>query len=135
MSNTKRYWQDLSELDPAGLPANAGTEEFNEPMPLDQVLADGSITGSTTSRRDFLKFLGFSVGAATLALRVGWKLLNSRLNAVEPQRMQPPAPAPRQEIAPRSGGRRIRIRSSWAVGDANGVWRQGTSEHIIEFDD
>ncbi|MCL4281644.1 MAG: TAT-variant-translocated molybdopterin oxidoreductase [Flavobacteriales bacterium] len=67
MSNTKRYWQDLSELDPAGLPANAGTEEFNEPMPLDQVLADGSITGSTTSRRDFLKFLGFSVGAATLA--------------------------------------------------------------------
>ena len=36
-------------------------------MPLDQVLADGSITGSTTSRRDFLKFLGFSVGAATLA--------------------------------------------------------------------
>ncbi len=36
-------------------------------MPLDHVLADGSITGSTTSRRDFLKFLGFSVGAATLA--------------------------------------------------------------------
>lgn len=65
MSSTKRYWQDLSEMDPAGPPAKA--EEFNEPMPLDQVLADGSITGSTTSRRDFLKFLGFSVGAATLA--------------------------------------------------------------------
>lgn len=67
MSSKKRYWQDLSEMDPAGLPANVGAEEFNEPMPLDQVLADGSITGSTTSRRDFLKFLGFSVGAATLA--------------------------------------------------------------------
>lgn len=67
MSSNKRYWQDLSEMDPAGLPANAGVQEFNEPMPLDQVLADGSITGSTTSRRDFLKFLGFSVGAATLA--------------------------------------------------------------------
>ncbi|MEZ4557888.1 MAG: zinc ribbon domain-containing protein [Caldilineaceae bacterium] len=75
------------------------------------------------------------VGAATLALRVGWKLLNSRLTATEPQRMQPPAPAPRQEVALRGGGRRIRIRSSWAVGDANGVWRQGSSEHIIEFDD
>ncbi|MBP8822747.1 MAG: TAT-variant-translocated molybdopterin oxidoreductase [Flavobacteriales bacterium] len=67
MSSTKRYWQDLSELDPAAAPAQANAHEFNEPMPLDQVLADGSITGSTTSRRDFLKFLGFSVGAATLA--------------------------------------------------------------------
>ena len=66
MSSTKRYWQDLSETDPAHVPAK-GAHEFNEPMPLDQVLADGSITGSTTSRRDFLKFLGFSVGAATLA--------------------------------------------------------------------
>ena len=66
MSSTKRYWQDLSETDPAHVPAT-GTNEFNEPMPLDQVLADGSITGSTTSRRDSLKFLGFSVGAATLA--------------------------------------------------------------------
>lgn len=67
MSSTKRYWQDLSELDTAGPAANPRAEEFIEPMPLDQVLADGSIAGSTTSRRDFLKFLGFSVGAATLA--------------------------------------------------------------------
>ena len=44
MSSTKRYWQDLSETDPAHVPAT-GTNEFNEPMPLDQVLADGSITG------------------------------------------------------------------------------------------
>ncbi len=53
--------------DPAGMPVPVSPHEFNEPLPLDQVLADGSITGSTTSRRDFLKFLGFSVGAATLA--------------------------------------------------------------------
>lgn len=67
MSSTKRYWQDLSETDPRSAPALNGAHEFNEPMPLDQVLADGSITGSTTSRRDFLKFLGFSLSAATLA--------------------------------------------------------------------
>lgn len=67
MSSTKRYWQDLSELDPSSTPVKTAAEEFNEPMPLDQVLADGGIAGSTTSRRDFLKFLGFSVGAATLA--------------------------------------------------------------------
>jgi hypothetical protein len=29
----------------------------------------------------------------------------------------------------------IRIRSSWAVGDANGVWRKGTSDQTIEIDD
>lgn len=75
------------------------------------------------------------VGAATLVLRAGWKLLNSRLAAPEPTRMSPPAPAPQQPLAPRTSGRRIRIRSTWAVGDANGVWRQGSSEHIIEFDD
>lgn len=67
MSSTKLYWQDLSELDPAGSQLKTAAEEFNEPMPLDQVLADGGIAGSTTSRRDFLKFLGFSLGAATLA--------------------------------------------------------------------
>ena len=67
MSSTKKYWQDVAETDPAYLPPAGTANEFNEPMPLDQVLADGSITGSTTSRRDFLKFLGFSVGAATLA--------------------------------------------------------------------
>lgn len=75
------------------------------------------------------------MGAATLVLRAGWKLLSSRLSATEPLRVQPPAPAPRQEVAPRTTGRRIRIRSSWAIGDANGVWRQGSSEHIIEFDE
>ena len=67
MSSTKRYWQDLSETDPAYTPAAGSANEFNEPMPLDQALADSGLAGSTTSRRDFLKFLGFSVGAATLA--------------------------------------------------------------------
>lgn len=67
MSGNKKYWQDLAELDPSSGPAPSTSQEFNEPMPLDQVLADGGVAGSTTSRRDFLKFLGFSVGAATLA--------------------------------------------------------------------
>jgi molybdopterin-containing oxidoreductase family iron-sulfur binding subunit len=67
MSSKKQYWQDVSETDPAYTPAPGSVHEFNEPMPLDQVLADGGITGATTSRRDFLKFMGFSLGAATLA--------------------------------------------------------------------
>jgi MoCo/4Fe-4S cofactor protein with predicted Tat translocation signal len=67
MPSKKQYWQDVAETDPAHVPAAADHNEFKAPSTLDQALSDGTLTGSTTSRRDFLKFLGFSVGAATLA--------------------------------------------------------------------
>ena len=79
-------------------------------------------------------------GLASWALRAGWKLLQSRLeeaaqNPPAPQQREPP---PRQRSQPSTGERprrTVRIRSPWAVGDANGVWRQGTQEHIIDFDE
>lgn len=79
-------------------------------------------------------------GVASLALRAGWKLLQSRLaeatanNAlIKPQPMQPtPRNDPQTTRRPR---RIIRIRSSWAMGDASGIWRQGSSEHTIELDE
>ena len=90
-------------------------------------------------------------GAASLALRAGWKLLQRRLANTTPeqaanafthfvQRATPPAPtqplAPRQETPVQRRPRRtIHIRSNWAVGDVNGVWRQGSSEHTIEIDE
>ena len=94
------------------------------------------------------------VGAATLALRAGWRLLQSRTaqeaarkafdstfnRSVEPhgeqhvEQAKPPAPR-QEEVAPRQSRRTIHIRSSWAVGDANGVWRHGHSEHKIDLDD
>jgi molybdopterin-containing oxidoreductase family iron-sulfur binding subunit len=72
MPSTKRYWKDLAELhqDPV---ATAGREhEFAQapsagPLSIDQALADPAMQGAATGRRDFLKFLGFSLGAATLA--------------------------------------------------------------------
>ncbi len=64
MSTTKRYWQDLGELSDA---PQVPTNEFSTPLPLAEALGDKSLTGSTTGRRDFLKFLGFSLSAATLA--------------------------------------------------------------------
>ncbi len=64
MSTTKRYWQDLGELSDA---PQVPTNEFSTPLPLAEALGDSSLTGSTTGRRDFLKFLGFSLSAATLA--------------------------------------------------------------------
>ncbi|MBX3012601.1 MAG: zinc ribbon domain-containing protein [Caldilineaceae bacterium] len=82
-------------------------------------------------------------GAASLALRAGWKLLQSRLaanmagTAVETLRSaQLAKPLTRTEALPARRPRRtIRIRSAWSVTDGNGVQRSGMSEHQIELDD
>ena len=67
MSSTKQYWMDAADLrqDPVSL--KASESEFAQPLAIDQVLGDASFQGASTGRRDFLKFLGFSLGAATLA--------------------------------------------------------------------
>jgi hypothetical protein len=81
------------------------------------------------------------VGAASVALRVGWRLLQQRASqAARPQPpQQPRAIVPRPEAPPvplpPRARRTIHIRSTWATGDANGVWRQGSSEHFIEIEE
>lgn len=67
MSSTKRYWQDLAELDGTSAVGKGSANEFPAPLAIDEMLADTGLTGATTGRRDFLKFLGFSLSAATLA--------------------------------------------------------------------
>ena len=81
-------------------------------------------------------------GAASLALRAGWKLLQSRMAQATAQQAATQvinrtttSPARRNESSAPRTKRTVRIRSTWAVGDARGYWRQGTSEHVIEFDD
>jgi hypothetical protein len=72
-------------------------------------------------------------GVASLAARFAWKLIQQRLN--QPAPIQPSTATAASSPAPRTARRVIRIRSSWAVGDANGVWRKGTSDQTIEIDD
>jgi molybdopterin-containing oxidoreductase family iron-sulfur binding subunit len=62
----KNYWKGLEELheDPAFLKER--DKEFSDELPVDEIF-DSSIIQKTTGRRDFLKMLGFSVSAATLA--------------------------------------------------------------------
>ncbi len=80
-------------------------------------------------------------GVAGLAVRAGWRLLQNRLAHAAVQTgvdntVTVPRPTPAAPPAPQQGPRRtIHIRSSWAMGDANGVWRQGTSDHTIEIND
>ena len=69
MASNKKYWKSIEELNPAssvveGLKQN----EFAEPIPTDQFLGDKeTLERSSTTRRDFLKYVGFSTAAASLA--------------------------------------------------------------------
>lgn len=67
MSSTKRYWMDAADLSQDPEAIKARQNEFPQELAIDQVLGDKQFAGASTGRRDFLKFLGFSVGAATLA--------------------------------------------------------------------
>jgi len=67
MGKTKTYWKSAEDLNDNSAFVKEHEKEFSEELPIDKFLGDESISDSSTSRRDFLKFLGFSVGAATLA--------------------------------------------------------------------
>ena len=67
MSKTKKYWKGLAELNNDPLVDKLSKNEFVEEIPVDEFLSNAGVTESSTSRRDFLKFLGFSTAAATLA--------------------------------------------------------------------
>ena len=68
MKTTKKYWKGLAQLNDDPIVEKLAQNEFVEDLPVDQFLGDEKNLSSTnSSRRDFLKFLGFSTAAATLA--------------------------------------------------------------------
>lgn len=64
---TKKYWKGLDELQETPAFVESRDREFPESVTVDEFLGDDSLKETSTARRDFLKFLGFSVAAATLA--------------------------------------------------------------------
>jgi MoCo/4Fe-4S cofactor protein with predicted Tat translocation signal len=64
---TKKYWKGLEELNNSPEFVQKANNEFAEQVPVDEFLGDSSLSSEGTNRRDFLKFLGFSVTAASLA--------------------------------------------------------------------
>src|SRR6478735_3179918 len=60
----KKYWQNFSELSQTEQAKTKAENEFQEDLPFES--ADKS-SGEGPSRRDFLKYLGFSTAAASLA--------------------------------------------------------------------
>ncbi|MGL5111151.1 MAG: TAT-variant-translocated molybdopterin oxidoreductase [Flavobacterium sp.] len=68
MSSNKKYWKSVEELDGNSSIVEAlKNNEFVEEIPTDEFLGNSDTLSSSTSRRDFLKYVGFSTAAATLA--------------------------------------------------------------------
>ncbi|MEY4110888.1 MAG: hypothetical protein RLZZ46_1243 [Bacteroidota bacterium] len=67
MANNKKYWQSIGDLNNDPSLIKKSQNEFAEEIPLDAFLSDQKVGTAQTPRRDFLKFLGFSVSAAALA--------------------------------------------------------------------
>ena len=67
MANTKKYWKGIAELNETKSFQDSKESEFSESNSIESFLADDQLGESSTGRRDFLKFLGFSVAAATVA--------------------------------------------------------------------
>ena len=67
MANTKRYWSGLDELHKTEAFKAIQAQEFPESQSVNEFLSDEQLESTHTGRRDFLKFMGFSLTAATLA--------------------------------------------------------------------
>ena len=68
MANSTKYWKGLEQLDNDSSFVDANKNEFAEDLPVADFLQDKeTLEGGSTSRRDFLKYLGFGVAAASLA--------------------------------------------------------------------
>jgi MoCo/4Fe-4S cofactor protein with predicted Tat translocation signal len=61
----KKYWQSFTELKNSEAHQQLANDEFPEALPSQQ--ADSGLADASATRRDFLKFLGFSTAAAMVA--------------------------------------------------------------------
>ncbi|MDQ7949715.1 MAG: TAT-variant-translocated molybdopterin oxidoreductase [Pedobacter sp.] len=66
MESNKKYWKGLEELNKTPEFVENNKNEFAESLPIEDVLSEAGLS-TVTPRRDFLKALGFGLGAVTLA--------------------------------------------------------------------
>jgi MoCo/4Fe-4S cofactor protein with predicted Tat translocation signal len=66
MESNKKYWKGIEELNRTPEFVEKNKHEFAEPIPIEEILSGDGLK-SKTPRRDFLKALGFGVGAVSLA--------------------------------------------------------------------
>ena len=90
MSSNKKYWKSVEELnDNSSIVETLRNNEFAEPIPVEEFLGDKeSLSATSTSRRDFLKYVGFSTAAASLAACEG-PVIKSIPYVVQPEEIIP----------------------------------------------
>ncbi len=90
MSSEKKYWKSAEQLeDNSPLVESLEQNEFADHIPSDEFLGDEeNLEGTQTSRRDFLKYVGFSTAAASLAACEG-PVVKSIPYVVQPERIIP----------------------------------------------
>ena len=91
MESNKKYWKGLEELQnsPEFVEKNKG--EFSESLPIEEVLNEAGLS-TVTPRRDFLKALGFGLGAVTLAACNSAPVHKSIPYLVKPEEIVPGIP-------------------------------------------
>lgn len=68
MAEEKQYWKNIEELSPEYQLSDDQLKEFAEEIPIEEFIGETSMLKNThSSRRDFLKFVGFSTMAAAMA--------------------------------------------------------------------
>ena len=90
MSTNKVYWKSAAQLDKENeLVQKLEQNEFVDKIPVDEFLGDEQTMGeSNTNRRDFLKYVGFSTAAASLAACEG-PVIKSVPYVVQPEQIIP----------------------------------------------
>ena len=89
MASNKTYWKTIDQLDSSNEDINKLEEnEFVSKLPEDFLSDEKTLEESSTSRRDFLKYVGFSTAAATLAACEG-PVIKSVPYVVQPEQIRP----------------------------------------------
>ena len=90
MASNKKYWKSVEELNEnSSIVEKLQKSEFVEDLPIDKFLGDKeSLESGDTSRRDFLKYVGFSTAVASLAACEG-PVINSIPYVVKPDDLIP----------------------------------------------
>ena len=89
MAANKKYWKSIDQLDQDNpMLAKLEHNEFPEKLPQDFKKDDSKIDDGSSSRRDFLKYVGFSTAAATVAACEG-PVIKSVPYVVQPEQIRP----------------------------------------------
>ncbi|MEO6346544.1 MAG: TAT-variant-translocated molybdopterin oxidoreductase, partial [Aquaticitalea sp.] len=90
MSSNKKYWKSVEELNEnSSIVKRLRENEFVSEIPTDEFLGNKSaLETSSTTRRDFLKYVGFSTAAASLAACEG-PVIKSIPYVVQPESIIP----------------------------------------------